>query len=289
MKYNIRKNWIDTFEFIKSKPVVLLPFVIIAFLESLALELTYFYSRFPLSKIAGPIIKKFFGEGYMHYPGNLILLPKIFYALQVTIYILFGVLLTGACVNIFNSLKENLPIRAKAVLKNALKHYVAFILYGVLMMALFLLLRKAEVTLFSKIVRFAGRYLPVPQEFYQFSISAILFLSNIILQVFFVLTVPILVLEHRAILKAIFRSIYLGARNFFTIFSLLFLPFLLYLPISLLKSFSTELISRTFPEITVYITAIGIVAAIYIDCFVIISVSQFLLHIKKSEPAKKLK
>ncbi|MDP3789263.1 MAG: hypothetical protein Q8R48_02550, partial [Candidatus Omnitrophota bacterium] len=70
MKYNIRKNWISTFEALSNNPVIFTPFIFIAFLECLVLEISYFSARFPLSSIFAPIIRKFFGEQFLHYPGN---------------------------------------------------------------------------------------------------------------------------------------------------------------------------------------------------------------------------
>ena len=69
------------------RPIVILPFFIIAFLEGLALELIYFSSRKPLLFIAGPIIRKFSGEPSLHYPINLVKLPRFVYYGQIFIYI----------------------------------------------------------------------------------------------------------------------------------------------------------------------------------------------------------
>ncbi len=278
MGYSIRKNWISSFVLIKKKPVILLPFVIIAFFECLALELIYFSSRKPISVFANPIIRKFFGEGFIHYPNNLLLLPKLFYYAQVAVYIFLAILLTAISINIFKNIRMGLPLKANALIKNALKRYLSFVIFGIIIIFFMILMKRADVFIFTKFIRFASKYMPqAANKLYFIGLSFFLFLSNVILLVFSVLTVPLIVIQKKSLFKALIRSIYLGFRNFFSIFGLIFLPFLVYLPLMLLKSGAPQLINKTFPEINLYITAAGIVIALFIDCFIVICASQFLL------------
>lgn len=69
----------------------------------------------------------------------------------------------------------------------------------------------------------------------------------------------------------------MGFRDFLKIFALIFLPFLVFLPVTLLKSGSFQLAVKTFPEIHLYITAVEIIASIFIDCFLVVCASKFLL------------
>ena len=231
MSYNIRKNWVESFGLMVSKPVVILPFIIIAFLEGLALELIYFSSRKPLTNIAAPIIRKFFGEAFVHYPGNLIILPKLFYYAQVVIYVFCGVLLTAITVNIVKNIKTNLPLKRNVLIKNAFTRYLSFFVFGVIMIALMFLLKKVDVFIFTKGMGLVSKHLPqILIKLAPFGLVIFLFLSNIILQVFFVLVIPIIVIKKSLILKAFWESIVLGFRNFLSIFTLIFLPFLIYFP-----------------------------------------------------------
>ncbi len=287
MNYSIRKNWISSFDLIKTKPILLLPFVFIAFFESLALELIYFSTRKPISVIANPIIRKFFGENFLHYPGSLLLLPKLFYYAQVTVYIFIGVFLVGISVNILKNIKAKLPLKTGALIKNAVKRYLSFVIFGIVMIFSMTLIKNADTFLFIKLVRFISKYLPqVATEIYFIGLSLFLFLSNVILQVFLVLTVPIMVIQKKSLIRALGGSIYLGFRNFFSIFGLVFLPFLVYLPIMLLKSISPQLADKTFPEISLYIVGAGIIIAVFVDCFITICAAQFLLETTSSPKPK---
>jgi hypothetical protein len=287
MKYKIRRNWSETFGIMAKNPIILMPFVFIAFLELLALEFIYFSSMVPLSYIANPIIRKFFGENFLHYPANLVILPRLFYYKQIAIYVVFGIFLTAVAVNIFKNIKGGLPVKAKAMVRNALKSYASLLIYAILLSVLVFALQKADTFVFSKAMRLLARLLPVSlAPVYNIGFTLVLFLSNLIMQTFLITTIPIIVIERVSLLKALARSIMLGLRNFLTVFTLIFLPFFIYLPMIFLKSFSTQIMDKTFPEINLYITAAGIVITIFLDSFAIISVSQFLLDKKKSAIGK---
>lgn len=278
MGYKIRKNWITSFNLIVTRPVVLLPFLIIAFLEGLAVELIYFSPRKPLANIFNPIIRKFFGEAFLHYPANLVILPQLFYFIQIAIYILIGVLLTGICVNIVKNVRMSLPSKRNVLIKNALKRYLSFIAFGALVVMLMFLLNKADVFIFTKALKLTAKHLPqVLLKTSPFILTFFVFLSNIILQTFLILVIPIIVFKKRMLFKALLESIILGFRNFLSLFMLIFLPFLIYLPITLLKSGAPKLMERTFPEINLYITVAGVILTAFIECFVIVCASQFLL------------
>ena len=278
MKYNIHKNWIATAEMMVRSPMVILPFFVIAFIEALILEFAYFSTRHPIAFVMAPIIKKFFGEEMAHYPGSLIILPRLFYYLQTASYILFGVLLTAVSVNVFVNIQNKLPVKVKAMVNNASKRYISFFLFGAMVIAIITLLQKADAFLFIKGTRFISRHLPqIPGQVYYLGNTAFLFIANFILQVFMVSCVPIIVIEKAGLLKALWKSILIGFRDFFTVASLIFLPFLVYLPVMLMKSFSNDLVVRTFPEINLYVSAFGIIIAAFLDCFVILCVSQFIM------------
>jgi hypothetical protein len=267
MKYNITQSWLRALEVIVKRPIILLPFLIAAFFDGLALELIYFFPRKPVSFIITPIIRKFFGETFVHYPGNLLLLPKLFYYAQVVTYIVIGVFLTAIAINMYKNIKADLPLKTNALIKNALKRYPYFLIYGVLLIGLAFFLKKADLVIVTKVLKLRS----------PLSASLFLFLTNVIMQSFLILTIPIMVIEKRSLLKSLGGSIYLGARHFLSVFPLIFVPFLLYLPISLLKGFSVKLVDLTFPEINLYVAGAGIIIAIFIDCFIAVCTAQFLL------------
>lgn len=278
-KHKIRNIWLASFDLLKTNSSILLPFIFIAFFEMMAIELVYFSSRRPLLVIAGPIVRKFFGETFLHYPANLVLLSRLFYYVQIVIYIFAGVLLAGMCVNIFKNVREGLPVRANAIVKNALKRYWAFLGFGIIMIILIILIKKVDLFVFSKSLRLASGHLPKAiLKLYPIWLSLFLFISNVIIQVFTVLTIPIIVIRKKSLIKALAGSVSLGFLNFAQILKLLFPLFFIYLPITLLKGASTEMINKIFPESVLLINIIGIVMSMFVDCFIIICASQWILE-----------
>lgn len=277
-RISVRKTWITAFETMVRHPIIILPFFIVAFLEGLALELIYFSTRKPLSVITAPIIRKLSGEAFLHYPFNLIKLPKLFFYSQFLIYIFAGVFLAAISINIFKNIKTGLPLRTNALIKNAANRYVSFVGFGILTMALIFLLGKTDTLVFSKLSKLISTQFPnISPNIYPIGSTAFLFLTNLIMYTFIVLTLPIIVIKKESLLKAVARSIALGFRNFFRIFALLFTPLLLYLPVTLLKVYSTNLAGRTFPEIIVWVAAIGIIISVFLDCFIIVCAAQFVM------------
>ena len=282
MKNNISKYWVASLELMAKKPIVILPFIFIAFLEGVAIEFIYFASRWPLSVLAKPVIRKFFGEQFLHYPGNLLILPKLYYYAEVLLYVSASALLTAMAVNIFKNITEGLPVRPGVMFKNAVKRYFAYFAYGCLVTIILFFLNKGEMFLFSKAMARLSRFLPGPAlTALSFGFMIFLFITTIIVYTFLISAIPLMVLGKKSLVKSLGLSIYIGARNFLNIFALIFMPFILYLPFTVLKSFTNNLVDKTFPEISLLITAAGVVMTIFVDCFMILSVSQWLLENRK--------
>ncbi|MDD5680419.1 MAG: hypothetical protein PHI59_04170 [Candidatus Omnitrophica bacterium] len=274
-------------ELMTKKPVVILPFFIVVFLECLALELIFFSTRRPLSFIADPIIRKLYGEAFVHYPYNLIILPKSFYYAQMAIYIFAGVFLTAISVNIFKNMTAGLPVKVKALVQNASKRYLSFAGLGIILIVLVVLLKNVDSYISLRLIRFSSKYIPeIVSRFGYLGFSLLLFFSNLIIQVFTISAVPLMVIWKKPLLKALTGSIVFGFRNFLSVFKLMLLPFMIYLPVVLLKGYADTLAAKTLPEATLYIAIAGSIITAFVDCFIIVCVSRFLLEKNKSAVEK---
>lgn len=284
MKIHIEKIWLVSFNFIREHPVVLAPFIAIAFFETLILEIVNFCTRKPLAVVFAPIIRKFFGEQFLHYPNNFTLVPRLFNLGQIVIYILVSVFLTAVAVQIFFNIKNNSPIVRRAIVKNSAKRYMAFIGYGLIFILVMIIIERSEGFLFLKAAKVLSRHMfKIPDELFRVGSSLLIFFTNVISQVFLIFTIPIIVIEKKNLLKAILGSAILGARNFLKVLWLILLPFLFYVPLFLTKAFMPIVMDKTFPESSFYVTLFGILISIFVDCFIIISAAQFLLETKKAK------
>lgn len=284
MRYGIRNNWISAYEVLLKKPVIFTPFIIIAFFECLVLEIACFSTRFPLATILNPIVKKFFGENFIHYPDSFIIIPKLFYPGQMLIYILAGTLLTAVAVQIVVNIRTSHPVIVKAIVNSTAKRYIAFVGYGLLYVIVMALIERGEGFILVKGTRFISRrFFMIGPELYSILTAAVLFFTFVIMQTLFVLTIPIMVIEKKGLFKAILESIVTGLRNFLKLFGLIVMPLFFYLPVILLNVFLVAIMYKTFPEVSFYITLLNIMLALFIDCFVMVIATQFLLGMKKAK------
>jgi len=272
MAKNIRKIWVASYDVMVKNPIVLLPFVFIAFLETLALEIIYFFPRKPLSFIFNPIVKKFFGEAFIHYPGNIVILPRIFYFAHVFIYAFFGVCLMAVSVNICKNVRLGHSIKFDSLFSNATKRYISFLAYGLLIANLVILLGRVDQVLLLAIPKLIS--------------VNIMFLLNVVLYTFFICTIPLMVVKNRHIIRALGGSIILGFRRFFSLFFLILFPFLIFLPIAILKTYSFRLVEKTFPEVSILVTLAGVIISVFLDCFIILSATNYIMENDEELSAK---
>lgn len=285
-KLKAQNIWIASFDMIWHHPVLLMPFIIIAFCESLLVELALFSTRKPISFVMIPIIRKFFGEVFVHYPGNLLAVPDLFYYGQIVIYIFISVAMAAVAVNIFKNMKEKLPIKPRAITHNMYKMYPALIGYGIIVPILLILIGRIDGFIFTKFMHLAAKILPKGiMRVAPLAKTLLIFVSNLIFQALVILTVPIIVINKLPLFKALLKSLRLSISNFGTVLGLIALPFLLYYPIIFLKSIAPQLIDNTLPEIMVFITFLGVIVSIFVDCFIIVCASQWLLNFDKEAKA----
>ncbi len=232
--------------------------------------------------IFNPIVRKFFGEAFVHYPGHLMILPKLFYYARSVLYVFLGVFLSAVTVNIVRNITGGLPLKGRALVRNCMGRIWSLVSYGILIIVLAFLINRVHVLATFRFARFASVHLP------QIIIKSIpigmvftLFVTNMLFYPLVILIIPIIVVKKVGILKALAENIFLGIRHYFSIFIMVFVPSLLYLPIILLKSFPTKVASRTCAEMIPLVIALGIIVELFIECFVVVCTSQFILDKNK--------
>src|SRR3989344_2991392 len=94
-------------------PLALGPFITIIFINFFILEILYFSNRFPLSTFFGPIIERRWGELYLHYPLNFVVIPKLFQYFKVPLYILIVNFLIAVAIKIVVEVNSNKKISLK--------------------------------------------------------------------------------------------------------------------------------------------------------------------------------
>src|SRR3989338_3524603 len=96
---------------LKKNPTIWFLFLAISVVDLISLALLFLSPSPPVSFVLAPVIERFWGEKYLHYPNNFLLLPELFRLTHFAILTVFGVFVTGIAVKKIeqdNARNENL-------------------------------------------------------------------------------------------------------------------------------------------------------------------------------------
>jgi len=282
-KSSLIKVYKITFQSLKNNPALFIPFIIFASLDFLALIFIYFAPRMPLRLVFGPIIKTFWGERFLHYPANFLLLPQLNSNIRMAISILFGSLLTGAAVAMIFGIYNKKQLKLKTAFKSALKNYISLACIVLIFSLLYYALAKiVTIVLVKYFISGHTRLLFLGARAW---LGPVLFLINFILVVLiqsaFIYAIPILLIENKKLLKSITGSFALFKKLFLPTLILTALPILFYLPIVILQGNAGILINKFFPEIILLVSILGIIVNALID--LVITASCTVLYLSNRD------
>ena len=283
MRYNIIRNWIESAALMAEKSFIIIPFLVWGFLEALALECIYFFPGVPFGPIVNPIVAKYFGEAYAHYPGNLVIVSKLFYYAQSFLFVVVGVFLSAMTIDLIRRIDTSDSLLPKDIFESAIRRYIPCFIYGIIIVAAGFVVKKYSGVAFQRYIGSVSAHIPGEMlQLLPFASSLWMLTARIAMLTLFILTVPIIVIKRRSIIMALPESIFRGLLGFFPIFIMLLMPHLLYLPILLLKSFMTRLANATFPEVVFPLTLASIGVMAFIQCFIIVCASRIVLDRQKT-------
>jgi hypothetical protein len=265
-------------------PAVFFPFLILGFIQLLILEFLYFIPRPPLSDVIGPIVRRLWSEAFLHYPLDLVLLPKLYYYAQIVIYLIIGGFLAGVAVKLIASINSDSKITVGKAFKETLPSYVHILLNSILSFAVFLGLSQV----YGLAVRRALQIRSEAGVFFWIKKVVILgepyanFLIGIFVTALLAFVIPIIVIERKKFFAALFLNFKSLWRSFIFVFFIILLPTLLYVPILLLRSNINVLMDATVPDIQLWSIVLSIVVTLVIDAVVITAVTTYYLFKKES-------
>jgi len=263
--------WRQTLGILRKNPVTLLPFFIIGLFDTISLVFIYLAPRPPLSIVLAPPIRTFFGERYLHYPFNLLLIPQLFRYTHIMVTATIGVLMTGLAIGLINQAKETDKPGILSNLICALKRYLTLLLIWLIIFVLAFLVYKIP-----------SIFLSIKNTTIAYTIFYLSFLVTIIIQAIFVYVFPAVLIEQRGLISAIKRGLSFSRKHFLTTLMLVVIPALFYLPIIILRAKTTVLMSRFFPEIVLVILGAGIIITLLIDCLVTYSTTILFLNQRRA-------
>lgn len=287
MESSVRKKGLlsniftHTFETLKHYPLIYVPFTIFVTVELTALTFLYYIPRVPLRELFGPPVRTFWGEKFLHYPYNFLLLPKLSYYSRMFLSIILGSLLLGMAVALINDIYYKKPLRLLKALKIALKKYISLFTVALIITALYFLLER---TLAFGVIKYflSGhkKLLFIRANIWVGPLLSVLsFFTAITVQSVFAYCVPALIIGNEKLLKAIMKSFLLYVKYFIPTLIIVGLPMCAFIPILILTYNSTFLINKLFPEFILYILIFGaIVNSLVLDLLITASTTYCYLE-----------
>lgn len=264
--------WRMTFGLFKHNPSVLVPFFLVGLVDVVMLFIVYLAPQPPLSAILGPPIKVFWGERFLHYPFNLLLVPRLFDLAHIISTALIGVLMTGAVVRMLKESYAGIKPNLGLSLSKSLRVYLKLLVIWLVMFGLVSVVFKALPTIF---------------HFKQRAASLIVFgagfLISILIQAIFIYAIPAVIIEEKKIWPAIKRSASFCQSAFLPTLILVGLPTLIYIPMLILKRKLPFLMSKVFPETVLIFIGLGIVISVIMDCLITSSTAMLFLGKRRNE------
>ncbi len=243
---------------------ILFPFSMIALIQIFVLEILYFLPRYPLSLFFSPIIRKLYGEAYLHYPFNFMIMPRIFQNLQIPLYIVVNSFFVGMAIAIIARINSDQKMDTKEVMKDTFRGYIHIICCAVIA----LVFVKGFFLLFGKI--YARASIIGATTGIKFLIKRVILIGapywnlllSVVVSTLLAYVIPIIIIDRSKIVGALINNFKTLRGSFMFTFIIVLIPTLLYVPVLLLrKSLPTNII----PELHAVIIVLSIVVMIIID------------------------
>jgi hypothetical protein len=273
-----------TVQNIQNNPILLYPSLILGLAQLLILEILYFAPRYPLSNFFAPLISHVWSEEFLHYPMDLVLLPKLFYYAQIFIYIFGGAFLLAVTAHLVTTLNNHNRASLKSSFREAGRYYIHIVLASVLSLILFQIFSTFYTSMAHNILRIKApnEGLAALQRILLWATPYTQFLIGIFVTTLLIYVVPILIIEKKSILKALQMNLGVLFKSFGVSFLVVLIPTLFYLPVLVARNNVESLISFTAPEIQVFIIVLSILVSMLIDLIILTTVTAHYLYLKES-------
>jgi len=273
-----------TIESVISNPIIFYPMCILAFIQLLCLELIYFTPRFPLSVFGAPVIRYFWGDVYLHYPFNFVLLPKIFHWVQIFIYIFAAGLLSGLTVAIIETINSSRKISLKQLFKQTFGKYFHIVLASFLSWALMFSLAKVHGLILKRalLIRSETGFYAILKKMVVVSAPYVQLFIGILVTTLLAFVIPILIIERDKIIGAIKRNFISLRDSFFLVLALVLIPTLVYLPIFIIRNVVIPGAQMAFPEVHALMIVVSVIIAVLIDTVTLTAITTYYLAKKEN-------
>jgi len=268
---SFKKSYVAAATALKNNKRIFLPFLVFAVIEALSLIFLYLIPREPLRAAFGPIIKTMWGEQFLHYPQNFLILPKLAGFARMTLSVLFGSILTGIAI----------ALLYKKPLSVAFHKFVNLMFIVLLLTVSYYLLNRG-------IMVFLMQYFNAGHEKFLFIgprwwlgafTPAISLFLGLILQAVVTYAIPILLTTEKKFIGAIAGSFMFFIKNISITLLLVGIPLLISVPLIFLNYNAAYLMGPFSPEVILWLGFAGIVVnSLILDPMITLTTAAFYLE-----------
>jgi hypothetical protein len=271
----VRKTWEKTFSLLRTRQNIIIPFAIAAGLEVMSIIVLFYLIQPPLVKYISPIALRFWGERFLHYPLNLLLLSQLFSYVQLMLAIVLGTFMSGVTISAVCQyrLNRDAVFSLNRGAKKALSTFVHLSVITIITVFLIQFVYALEQKVMLKIMMRETKFLGIAREFWPLiGIGSAGLLSGVVQSVF-AFAQTIVIVDDKNCVSALIRNFRFVSENFFTTLMLVLVPLLVYLPVSLLKGSISKLMQQSVPEVLFIVLGAGIVLTLFINVIITVSVT----------------
>ena len=243
---------------VKNYPSLMMPFVLLAIFESIALYLLFLAPQDPFAKVLAPPIAQIYGEKFVHYPWHLSKLPQLFYYAKLFLSFLPGIFFSAIVVGLVGDIKTEKKPKFRRHIRTSFHRFIGF----TIIWALGIGVLKLVEFVYIKAIGWGE------SKAYLTTLQFLIYFLSFWVQILFLYAIPFIVLTKQSLFKVLINNFRYLKRLFIPTSLCIFVASLIYLGLYIFEKDIIVLAARTSPEMIVVILAIGIPLTFVINLLV---------------------
>jgi len=203
----------------------------------------------------------------------MLILPDLFYVGQIIVWTFLGAFMAAMTMVIFKDLMDGRPLNFTDQLRRVIPNYFYFSGLAVVVGVLFYSMTVLSTNILSKVLGLTP-------------IIIILYFFKFILLALVISSMPLMIFYKMDFFSALKKSINIAVTKFTSLFTLIFVPFLAYLPVFFAKNFCAKNYAYKMPDINLFLSIAGIVICMFLGCFITLCASRFVLDCTQPSEGK---
>lgn len=273
-----------TFQNLRKNPSLFKPFLYLAIIEMAGLALIFYAPQWPVNLVLGQPIKAFYGEAALHYPTHLLYLSAAFRIWQIFAGVLFGSVLTGIAISMYNQEAKGMSLRFGKNFKIAFNRYLPLLGYTlVTFIIIYLVEHFSGLFIKDRLTAGQGYFLKMGQIKWGVGLAVFNILFSIAVETLFIYAPVAIIIENKGFWKAAGISFKTVFNYFVTSVLLVLVPVIFYMVTVVLKVFIPKLMDMYFPEISLVIILLGVMLGFLVNTIIAISATILYLSVKETK------